>query len=224
MAHRPPERALQALQILRLRLHRLEPSRPLRDARAAAAFVRERGMVMESARSSLPALTEAIAGREIRGSWMADREVFRIYRILRGMPAHGIVSAPLVEGKDTLFTPVLGPAVERVATDPERRTRAAAASTPLARRLLAAVERDGEVRMDRWPGPTAPARAARLLLTRQLLVRSRSLHTERGYHTAMVIPWRASPLSRRFSGRAKRLSYDAAHPPPGRPARRRRGA
>lgn len=201
---------LHELQILRLRLHRLEPSRPLRDGRAAAAFVRERGLVMESGRASLPVLTETIAGRQIRGSWMADRDVFRIYRILGSIQKYGIISAPIVGGKETLFSPELSPSVERVAGDPERRESARTLLPPLARQLLDEVERTGEVRMDRWPGPPRAARAARLLLVRQLLVRSRSMHTERGYHTAVVIPWHASAFSIRFARRAAGIEYERA--------------
>lgn len=201
---------LHELQIRRFRLHRLEPSRPLRDARAAAAFVRERGMVMESGRASLPILTETIAGRQIRGSWMADRDVFRIYGILGSIHKYGIISAPIVGGKETLFPPELSPSIERVAGDPSRREQARTTLTPLARQLLAEVERTGEVRMDRWPGPPRPARAARLLLVRQLLVWSRSMHTERGYHTAVVIPWRASAFSIHFARRAAGLDYERA--------------
>lgn len=198
------------LQILRLRLHRLEPSRPLRDARAAATFVRERGIAMESGRASLPVLAEAIAGRQIRGSWMADREVFRIYGILGAIQKHGIISAPIVGGKETLFSPELSPFIERVAGDPDRREQSRTTLTPLARQLLDEVERTGEVRMDGWPGLPGPARAARLLLVRQLLVWSRSMHTERGYHTAVVIPWRASAFSIRFAKRAAGIEYQRA--------------
>jgi|GEM_PF-2291192 len=201
---------LDDLQILRLRLHRLDPSRPLRDARAAAVFVRERGMVMESGRASLPVLTEAIAGRQIRGSWMADREVFRIYGILGNIQKYGVTSAPIVGGKETLFSPELSPFIERVAGDPSRQEQSRATLTPLAGELLDEVERTGEVRMDRWPGPPRAARAARLLLMRQLVVWSRSMHTERGYHTAVVIPWRASAFSSRFTRRAARIEYERA--------------
>lgn len=201
---------LGELQVLRLRLHRLEPSRPLRDARAAAAFVKERGIVMESGRASLPVLTEAIAGRQIRGSWMADREVFHMYRTLGAIDKYGIMSAPIVNGKETLFSPELSPFIECFASDPHRREQARRALSPLASQLLDEVERVGEVRMDGWRGPPRPARAARMLLARQLLVWSRSTHTERGYHTAVVIPWRASAFSIRFARRAARIDYERA--------------
>lgn len=199
---------LEELQLLRLWLHRLEPARPIRDIRLAAAFVRERGLVMETGRSSLPVLAEAIAGRHIRGSWMADREVYRIHRLMNAIRKHGVLAVPLVDGKETLLTARLGPAVERVATDQARCERERDALPPLAGQLLSDVEREGEVRMDRWLGPLEPTRRARLLLVRKLLVWSRSVHTERGYHTAVVIPWRESAFSRRFARAAARLPLD----------------
>jgi hypothetical protein len=210
MSRLSPEQEIEALQALRLRLHRVEPPRPLRDARAAAAFVRERGIVMETGSSGLPVLAETIVGRQIRGSWMADRDVYRIHRILTGTRRRGVVAAPIVMGKETLFVPALGPAIERVAGDPARRRQARDALPPLSLRLLDDVERNGEVRMDRWPRSPVQARPARLLLVRQLLVWSQSIHTEGGYHTAVVIPWQASAFSRRYTTRARRLDFAEA--------------
>ena len=137
-----PERALEALQAQRLRLHRLEPARPLRGALAAAAFVRERAIVMESGASGLPVLAEAIVGRHLRGSWMADREVYRIYRVMNGVRRHGVVAAPLVLRKETLFVPTLGPAVERVAEDGTRcaQARATLQCAPAARAFVISPE------------------------------------------------------------------------------------
>jgi hypothetical protein len=72
------------------------------------------------------------------------------------------------------------------------------------------VEAEGEVRMDRLAVPTALGRKARLVLERELLVVSRSLHTERGYHTAVVMPWSTSKAAEPFARRAKHLTYDEA--------------
>ena len=229
MSRLSPEQEIEALQALRLRLHRVEPPRPLRDARAAAAFVRERGIVMETGSSGLPVLAEAIVGRQIRGSWMADRDVYRIHRILTGTRRRGVVAAPIVMGKETLFVPALGPAIERVAGDPARRRQARDALPPLSRRLLDDVERNGEVRMDRWPRSAVQARRARLLLVRQLLVWSQSIHTEGGYHTAVVIPWRAAAAAcgdtfcRRGAGAGRPAMVRVRLRPVGRDARCRHG-
>lgn len=209
--HKPQvAQRFRELQSSRLKLHRLQPARPLRDARAAAAFVKERRIVMSTGRSSLPMLAEAIAGEPIAGSWMAHPAVYRIYRILGSLSRYNLPAAPLILGKETIFDPSLGPAVERIAADRERRARARAQLPPLARRLLEEVEARGRVRMDHWGVRTPEARRARLLLERRLLVVSSSSHTEGGYHTAVVVPWLQGKLSRRFSDDAARLTFDEA--------------
>jgi len=201
---------LARLQALRLKSHRLVPSRPLRDAREAAAFIEARQMVMATAQTSLPSLAEVIAGRSLTGSWMAHPEAGRIYRILRQLIRSGVISVPLVLGKETLIDSSLGPAVERIATDRQRIAKVRMKLTPLAQRLLAAVEARGQVRMDDWGVPTQGARPARRLLERQLLVVGSSFHTESGYHTSLVVPWTTSEISKRFSKAATRLSWAQA--------------
>jgi hypothetical protein len=206
----PAHLHLDELEMLRLKLHRLSPARPLRSVTAATAFIRERHMVMSTGHASLPVLSEAIAGRHLPGSWMAHAEAARIYKILGRMARSPIVAAPIVLGKETLCDPSLGPAVERVAHDPRRRHMVLKALPPLARRLLATVEAEGQLRMDRWGAPTRNARPARLLLERQLLVTSSSLHTERGYHTSLVIPWALSTISQRVAPQARKISFSDA--------------
>src|SRR2546426_7852526 len=202
---------IKQLLASRLRLHRLKPSRPIRDVRSALAFIEERGIVLSTGRSSLPSLAEAIAGRQLRGSWMANPEVFRIYKVLGKVHrSDAVVTAPLILGRETLLDVTLGPAVARIAGDAKRRKAARASLPPLAKRLLADVEAHGEVRMDRWPASTERGRAARLRLERLLLVVSRDLHTESGYHTAVVTPWRKSRIAVRFGKHAKRLRLDEA--------------
>ena len=205
------DRQLESLQALRLRLHRLRPSRPVRDVRSALAFIEERGIVLSTGRSSLPSLAEAIAGRQLRGSWMANPEVFRIYKVLGKVHrSDAVVTAPLILGRETLLDDTLGPAVARIAGDPKRRNAVRASLPPLAKRLLADVEAHGEVRMDRWPASTKRGREARLWLERLLLVVSLDIHTEAGHHTALVTPWRKSRIVGRFGKRASRLRLQDA--------------
>src|SRR5207249_9607804 len=83
MTDQPNRGRVKQLLALRLRLHRLKPSRPIRDARVALAFIKDWRIVLSTGHSSLPSLAEAIAGRQLRGSWMANPEVFGIYKILR---------------------------------------------------------------------------------------------------------------------------------------------
>ncbi len=201
---------LQDLQAQRLARHRLEPPRPLRDPRAAAGFVKERLITMATGRSSLPLLTEAIAGRHLAGSWMAHPEVYRIYRILGRLEKYGVVEAPLVLGKQVVMDASLGPAVDRIASDPDRCSSARSQLPPLARKLLDRVEAAGRARMDRWGIPTVQARRARSRLERELLVASSDIHTEGGYHSSIVTPWRASAFSKQFSTQAARLTLDEA--------------
>src|SRR2546427_3044941 len=202
---------IKQLLASRLRLHRLKPSRPIRDARGALAFIKERRIVLSTGRSRLLSLAEAIAGRKLRGSWMANPEVFRIYNVLGKVHrSDAIVTAPLILGRETLLDVTLGPAVARIAGDPKRRDAARASLQPLAKRLLADVEAHGEVHMDRWRASTKRGREARLWLERLLLVVSRDLHTESGFHTADVTPWRKSRIAVRFGKFAKRLSLDEA--------------
>jgi hypothetical protein len=132
---------------------------------------------MASGRSSLPVLTEAIAGREIRGSWMADPEVHRIHDVWYGLDErHEHFTAPLVMGKRAIFVAALGPAVARVATDPQRVAEAYRRLAPPARRLLADVERRGSVRVDEWTAGPREGSAARIELARELLVASETIH------------------------------------------------
>lgn len=199
------------LQAFRLRLHRLEPSRPLRTARAVVSFIKDRGIVLSTGRSSLPMLAEVMTGRQLRGSWMAQPEVYTIHRLLnQAARSPEVAAVALVLGKETLLDRQLGPAVERIARDPERVATARAHLPPLARRLLENVESAGEIRMDRWNVSLHAGRKARLLLERELLVVSKSMHTESGYHTALVVPWARSGFSRRFSKAARRLGYEEA--------------
>lgn len=205
------EARLRALQTLRLRLHRLQLARPLRDVRAAVAFIKAQQIVLSTGRSSLPMLAEAIAGRPLAGSWMAHPEVYRIYRILGRIYKHNdVVAAPLILGKETLIHASLAPAVQRIAADEARREEVRKRLPALARRLLQQVESEGHVRMDRWDVPTDRARKARLLLERELMLVSKNLHTERGYHTSIVIPWSRSRFSERFARDATQMTFEEA--------------
>ncbi|TMJ08058.1 MAG: hypothetical protein E6G98_12825 [Bacillati bacterium ANGP1] len=211
MTDQPNRGRVKQLLALRLRLHRLKPSRPIRDARVALAFIKDWRIVLSTGHSSLPSLAEAIAGRQLRGSWMANPEVFGIYKILGTVSrSAAVLSAPLVLGKETFLDASLAPAVARIAGDATRRSACSASLPPLAKRLLTDVEARGEVRMDRWSASTQRGRKARLVLERLLLVTSRGLHTESGYHTAVVTPWRKSRIAMRFGKAAHRLGFEEA--------------
>lgn len=193
-----PEERLQAAEVARGRLHRLVPSRPLRDAAEAAAFVRERRITTETAHAGVPVLAHAIAGRALVGSWMASPEVYRINDLINDLYRQDVCAAQLLDGKVTIFNPTLAPAVHRIASDPQRRAALAAELPPAAARLLARVERDGDVRMDHTGMSTKEGRAARLRLERHLLVVGIGIHTDRGSHTVALRPWSESRLACRY--------------------------
>jgi hypothetical protein len=55
-------------------------------AREALAFIRKRGVVLESARGPVPSLAQVIAGETIRGSWWShpkSPEIFAVTRAVR---------------------------------------------------------------------------------------------------------------------------------------------
>lgn len=84
--------------------------------RAALAFVRRHGIVLETARGSVPSLGEAIVGAPIRGGWWSHpkgREIFRLTRGLRD--SKDVLVCRLVGGKITFVHRRLWPALARLA-------------------------------------------------------------------------------------------------------------
>ena len=68
----------------------------------AKEYVRKHGIVLESARGSVPNIAEAIAGGPIKGSWWGDPKgdaIFIITRALRDDPDHLVCR--LMDGKVT---------------------------------------------------------------------------------------------------------------------------
>jgi len=68
----------------------------------AIAFVREHGVVLESASGPVPALAHAIAGGPIRGSWWAhprSKEIFALTRAVRD--SDDILVCRVVDGNVT---------------------------------------------------------------------------------------------------------------------------
>ncbi len=85
-------------------------------AKAALAFVRRHGVVLESARGPVPNLAEAVAGEPIRGSWWGHRkghEIFWLTRAVRDW--RSVLVCRLVGGKITYVHRRLWPAVVRLA-------------------------------------------------------------------------------------------------------------
>lgn len=84
--------------------------------RAALAFVRRHGIVLESARGPVPNLAQAVAGAPIRGSWWAHprgHEIFWLTRAVRR--SRSVLVCRLVAGKITYVHRRLWPAIVRLA-------------------------------------------------------------------------------------------------------------
>src|SRR5437763_15938136 len=94
--------------------------------RAALAFVRRHGVVLEGARGPVPNLVEAVVGGPIRGSWWGHKkgeEIFWVTRAVRDSPG-GLVCR-LVAGRVTYVHRGLWPALVRLAAQFGRADRAA---------------------------------------------------------------------------------------------------
>ncbi len=86
------------------------------NSRAALAFVRRHGVVLETARGKVPSLAEAIAGAPIRSGWWSHpkgREIFRLTRGLRD--SKDVLVCRLVGGRITFVHRRLWPALARLA-------------------------------------------------------------------------------------------------------------
>ena len=84
--------------------------------RAALAFVRRHGVVLEGARGPVPNLVEAVVGGPIRGSWWGHKkgkEIFWLTRAVRDSPE--VLVCRLVAGKVTYVHRRLWPALVRLA-------------------------------------------------------------------------------------------------------------
>jgi hypothetical protein len=79
-------------------------------------WLREQGVVMQSARGPVPSLAERVAGGRIRGSWWGHPSGHEIYRVLTEVRASpDVVALRLINGKITLIHRRLWPALVRVA-------------------------------------------------------------------------------------------------------------
>ena len=91
--------------------------------REAIAFVKERGIVLESARGPVPSLAETIAGEPLKASWWGHPKgdaIFACSRAIRN--SEDVLTCRLVDGKVTYVHRRLWPALVRLADNfrPER--------------------------------------------------------------------------------------------------------
>src|SRR5262245_53227262 len=84
--------------------------------RQALAFVRQYGVVLESAQGPVPSLAEAIAGAPIHGSWWSHPSSHLIFEVTRFVrDCEEVLVCRVVEGKVTLVHRRLWPALVRLA-------------------------------------------------------------------------------------------------------------
>ena len=85
-------------------------------AQEALAFVRRHGVVLASAKGTVPRLTEAIVGEDIKGSWWAHPKSRHIYSILGAVTdSDQVLVCRLIDGKITLVHRRLWPSLVRLA-------------------------------------------------------------------------------------------------------------
>lgn len=83
----------------------------------ALAFVREHGVVLVSAKGTVPRLTEAIIGEPIKGSWWGHTQSHHIFAILEAVAtSEQVLVCRLIDGKVTLVHRRLWPSLVRLAS------------------------------------------------------------------------------------------------------------
>jgi hypothetical protein len=82
----------------------------------AIAFVEKHGVVLMSAKGSVPRLTEAIINEPIKGSWWGHPRSHEIFAVLETVAdSSDILVCRLIDGKITLVHRRLWPALIRIA-------------------------------------------------------------------------------------------------------------
>ena len=82
----------------------------------ALDWVRERGVVLQSARGPVPNLADHIAGEPIRGSWWGHKSGHEIFATLTSvLDSPDVIATRLIKGKVTLIHRRVWPALVRLA-------------------------------------------------------------------------------------------------------------
>jgi hypothetical protein len=86
------------------------------NPKQAIAWVKKRGITVESATTTVPSFAEMVAGEPLRGSWWAHpkgKDIFRLSRVVRDSP--DVLVCRLVDGKITYVHRRLWPALVALA-------------------------------------------------------------------------------------------------------------
>jgi hypothetical protein len=92
----------------------------------AIAWVKKRGITVESARATVPSFAQMVAGEPLRGSWWAhpkSKDIFRLSRAVRDSP--DVLVCRLVDGRITYVHRRLWPALVALAARFSKLTLAA---------------------------------------------------------------------------------------------------
>jgi hypothetical protein len=111
-------------------------------AREALAFVKAKGVVLESARGPVPSLASAIAGEPIQGNWWGHRKARQILHCSRAVrDSEDVLVCRLLGGKVTYVHRRLWPALARLRNefDPERLSAIREVHTPQGKHETTAV-------------------------------------------------------------------------------------
>lgn len=180
------------------------------SGRAVSAQLERIGLLLQSD-SALPSVVGTVAGVRVKGSWWGHAKGHEIFQALRWLDSDpDALNTRLVSNKVTYLHRRLWPDLLAIATGREgwQTSNLPAA----ARRLLALVEKEGEIRMDRIrKGPGAVGlRDAVHEIEKRLLVYSDEIHTEKGSHAKLLMTWSRCPkirslrMSKRTRARARR--------------------
>lgn len=200
----------ERLFLLREAKHRLRPALAISTVEEAVRFVDDRKVAILLGKDPVASLPEAIAGRPIRGSWMADPAVEKIYRILTDLTEDHVTHVRMLNGKRTVLSHEISPAFVRIVMDEGRRKQQAQLLPPVARQILNRVAHEDTVATDKLPWPSTEISKARAVLERRMLVASNSVHTSTGRHLVLLQDWRSTAIVRKFERQALQLTLENA--------------
>lgn len=159
----------------------------------ARAFVRRQRVVPFTDTPGAPlSFVRAVTGEAVKGSWWGHAKGHEIFN-LAGSLGEDAISLKLVAGKVTLLHRSLFPALARVVLDDGWRKPRIAGLPSEARRLLDMALGSESLRLDeaaeRLGKKTGELTRARRELEGALLVHADEVHTDKGHHVAVLVPW-----------------------------------
>jgi hypothetical protein len=163
----------------------------IRTADEALELVRRHQVVTMTSVEGFRSLVAEIAGGPVRGSWWGHPKGSLMYELANGLhDSREVVAAKWIDGKVTFVHRSLWPALYRVATSPDRDLGKFDA---LERRILAAVEKSGEMEADRLLPPGTDRRRFKKAIERlaqRMALLTGNVHTEKGSHATILMSWR----------------------------------